>query len=95
MFVADSQESRFEANLESMKNLEDALREHGLNIDTIPYVLQLNKRDLPTSMATDALRNALLRNGEPVFEAVATEGVGVFDTLKAVAKLILARLKGG
>src|SRR5258705_9958099 len=48
VFVADSQESRLEANIESLQNMQDALKQHGLDIATIPYVLQLNKRDLPT-----------------------------------------------
>ena len=93
VFVADSQESRLEANIESMQNMQDALKQHGLDIATIPYVLQLNKRDLPTSLPSDDLKNELVMNGEPVYEAVATTGVGVHDTLKAVARLVLTRLK--
>jgi len=94
VFVADSQESRLEANIESLQNMQDALKQHRLDIATIPYVLQLNKRDLPTSLSLDELRSQLCLNGEPVYEAVATTGVGVYDTLKAVARLVLTRLKG-
>jgi signal recognition particle receptor subunit beta len=93
VFVADSQESRMEANVESLQNLEDALPEHGLRLDTIPYVLQFNKRDLPSAVPVPDMRNELLYKGEPTFEAVAVEGVGVFETLKSVARDILARLK--
>ena len=52
-FVADSQEERLDANLETMENLQEHLKEHNLNFDTIPYVLQLNKRDLPNAMSID------------------------------------------
>ncbi len=61
----------------------------------IPYVLQLNKRDLPNVISMDELKRELMRKGEPVFEAVAYKGVGVFDTLKAVAKQVLVELKKG
>jgi len=93
VFVADSQRERMEANIESIRNLEQNLREHGLDLKTIPYALQFNKRDLPTSMAVDELYRTLNFKREPTFEAVAPQGVGVFDTLKAVAKLILIELR--
>lgn len=93
IFVADSQESRFDANIESIENLRENLKTHGYDIKTVPYVLQLNKRDLPTSMPVKDLVDALQVKGEPVFEAVALTGVGVFDTLKAVAKMVLLNLK--
>jgi signal recognition particle receptor subunit beta len=59
----------------------------------LPYVLQLNKRDLPNTVSTDDLKAELLRKNEPVFEAVASRGQGVFDTLKAVAKQVLLELR--
>lgn len=93
VFVADSQEERIDANLESLSNLADNLKEHGFDINKIPYVLQLNKRDLPNSMPVEELKKQLLVKGEPVFEAVATEGTGVLNTLKAVARQVLFELK--
>jgi signal recognition particle receptor subunit beta len=93
VFVADSQRERMEANIESIRNLEENLREHGLDLKTLPYALQFNKRDLPTAVAVDEMYRILNYKREPTFEGVATSGVGVFDTLKAVAKLILIELK--
>jgi signal recognition particle receptor subunit beta len=93
VFVADSQVSRVDANLESRQNLEETLRQHNLDLKTIPYVLQLNKRDLPRIVPSDELRRQLQFKDEPVIEAVASDGTGVFDTLKALARQILARLK--
>ena len=93
VFVADSQRERMEANIESIRNLESNLKEHGLDLKTIPYALQFNKRDLPTAMGPDELYRTLNYKREPTFEAVAPQGVGVFDTLKAVAKLILIELR--
>ncbi len=94
-FVADSQAPRFEANMESMRNLLLNLKENGLDFQSIPYVLQLNKRDLPTAMPREELERALRVKGEPVFEAIAPQGVGVMDTLKALAKQALTRLRAG
>jgi signal recognition particle receptor subunit beta len=93
VFVADSQEERLDANLETLDNLREHLRDHNLNFDTIPYVLQLNKRDLPNVLPVDELQKQLSVKGEPSMEAVAVTGQGVFDTLKEVAKLVLADLK--
>jgi signal recognition particle receptor subunit beta len=93
VFVADSQTERMEANIESIRNLEVNLQEHGLDLATVPYALQFNKRDLPTAMAVDEMYRILNYKREPTFEAVATTGVGVFDTLKAVAKQILIELR--
>lgn len=95
VFVADSQEERMDANLESLYNLEENLQTQGYNLMDIPYVLQLNKRDLPNVMPSDELTAELQRKGEPVFEATASQGVGVFDTLKAVAKQVLTELRKG
>jgi mutual gliding-motility protein MglA len=93
VFVADSQEARLEANVESIRNLDKNLKEQGYDIAVIPYVLQFNKRDLPTAVATDEMYRQLNIKGEPTFEATATTGVGVFDTLKAVARQVLMELK--
>jgi signal recognition particle receptor subunit beta len=91
--VADSQIERLDANIESINNLQENLREHGYDLETIPYVLQLNKRDLKNIIPADDLARKLRVKNEPVLEAVATEGKGVFQCLKAVAKLILIDLR--
>ena len=93
VFVADSQEERLDANLETLDNLREHLKDHNLDFNSIPYVLQLNKRDLPNTLPADDLIKHLAVKGEPVVEAVAFRGKGVFDTLKEVAKLVLAELK--
>jgi signal recognition particle receptor subunit beta len=95
VFVADSQIERMEANLESLENLRVNLREQGYDLDRIPYVVQYNKRDLPNVATVDELRRMLNPRNVPEFQAVAPTGVGVFDTLKAVAKLVLTELKRG
>ena len=92
IFVADSQEARMEANIESLQNLEKNLKEHGFDLTTIPYVLQLNKRDLPNVAPVDEMKRLLVKKNEPMFEAVASKGTGVFETLKGVAKLVLSEL---
>ena len=93
VFVADSQEMRMEANAESLQNLDRNLKEQGYDLRTVPFVLQFNKRDLPTALSLDEMYRLLNYKGEPTFEAVAMNGTGVFDTLKAVAKLVLTELK--
>ncbi len=95
VFVADSQIERMEANLESVENLRTNLGEQGYDLNRIPYVVQYNKRDLPNVATVDELRRLLNPRGVLDFEAVAPTGVGVFDTLKAVAKLVLTELKRG
>jgi len=92
-FVADSQEARMDANSESLRNLDDNLRENGFDLKAIPYVLQLNKRDLPSAVSVDEMYRVLNLKGEPTFEAIATQGMGVFETLKAVAKQVLYELR--
>lgn len=95
VFVADSQEERMDANLEALENLQENLKEHGYDFKNIPYVLQLNKRDLPTALPVADLSRELVRRNEPVFEAVAFKGQGVFETLKEVARQVLVELKKG
>ena len=93
VFVADSQEERLDANLESLANLDQNLKEHGFDLGKVPYVLQLNKRDLPNAMPVAQLSRLLLTRGEPVFEAVAIKGEGILETLKAVARQVLVELR--
>ncbi|PYV43494.1 MAG: gliding-motility protein MglA [Acidobacteria bacterium] len=95
IFVADSQVERMDANIESVSNLEQNLKLQGYDLMKIPYTLQLNKRDLPNVASVDDMKRELMRKGEPVLEAVASTGIGVFDTLKAVAKQVLIELKKG
>ncbi|WP_242344399.1 GTP-binding protein [Anaeromyxobacter terrae] len=95
VFVADSQIERMEANLESVENLRVNLGEQGYDLDKIPYVVQYNKRDLPNVATVDELRRLINPRSVPEYQAVAPTGVGVFDTLKAVAKLVLTELKKG
>jgi signal recognition particle receptor subunit beta len=93
IFVADSQEARMEANVESIRNLDKNLREQGYDIATIPYVVQFNKRDLAAAVPVDDMYRRLNIKGEPTFEAVATTGRGVFDTLRASARQVLTDLR--
>jgi signal recognition particle receptor subunit beta len=95
VFVADSQEERMDANVESLDNLRGNLKEQGYDLDKLPYVVQYNKRDLSNILTIEELRRELNPTGVPEFEACAMTGEGVFETLKAVAKLILIDLKKG
>jgi signal recognition particle receptor subunit beta len=89
IFVADSQWNRMQANVEMIRNMEQNLREMGFNPRTMPLVLQCNKRDLPSIAPVSLIRQQLGCNGAPSFESVATEGTGVFDTLKAIINLVV------
>ncbi len=82
-----------DANVESISNLAQNLKEHGFDINKIPYVLQLNKRDMPNAMPVEELKQQLSIKGEPVIEAVAPQGIGVLTTLKAVARQVLVELR--
>lgn len=93
VFVADSQEARMDANVEAIANLRRNLKDQGYDLATMPYALQLNKRDLPSAIALAELVEALRVKDEPLFEAVATKGAGVFETLKSIIKLVLKDLK--
>jgi signal recognition particle receptor subunit beta len=95
VFVGDSQVERMEANIESLDNLRQNLLEQGYDLDKLPYVVQFNKRDLANSAPMEELTEVLNPTGVPQFEAVATKGTGVFDTLKAVAKQVLTELRRG
>ncbi len=93
VFVADSQEARMEANLESIENLEYNLKEHNINFATIPLVMQYNKRDLPNAVSVSDLDKALNTRKVPYFEGVASTGKGVFESLKEIAKSVILDLK--
>lgn len=95
VFVADSQVDRLDANLESAENLRINLAEQGYDLDKIPYVIQYNKRDLPNIVPTEELSRLINYRGVPEFNAIAPTGTGVFETLKAVAKQVLAEMKKG
>jgi signal recognition particle receptor subunit beta len=95
VFVADSQIERMEANLESMENLRVNLSEQGYDLKTVPYVMQFNKRDLPNAASVEELHRLLNTEGIAEYQAIASTGWGVFDTLKAIAKLVLQELRKG
>jgi mutual gliding-motility protein MglA len=95
IFVADSQVERMEANQESIENLQTNLAEQGYALERLPFVIQYNKRDLPNVASSEELRELLNKSKVPDFDAVARTGIGVFDTLKAVAKLVLTELRKG
>lgn len=95
VFVADSQEERLDANIESLENLKDNLEEQGYDLEKLPFVIQYNKRDLPNQSPLEELQELLNPDQVPEFEACALTGEGVFETLKAVAKQILIELKKG
>ncbi len=92
VFVADSQENMLEANLDSFRNLEDNLAAHGLSLAETPHVLQFNKQDLPAVLPVDVLNEKLNKHNAPFYEAIATTGVGVQETLRHITKLVLLRL---
>lgn len=92
VFVADSQAERMDANIAAMENLYENLVDYGYEPQRVPIVLQWNKRDLPNVVPSGELRTQLNPSGLPEFEAIAVDGTGVFDTLKAVSKRVLKSL---
>lgn len=95
VFVADSQAERMDENTEALRNLEKNLELQGYSIREVPLVMQYNKRDLPSALPLADLRNNLNFYNAPEFEACASEGRGVMESLKTVSKSILNVLKGG
>ena len=95
VLVADSREERTDANLEALENLLEHLKAHRQDFAKLPYVLQLNKRDLPEALPVEDLRRLLQRKDEPVMEAVASRGVGVFETLREIGRRVLAEVRRG
>lgn len=92
VFVADSQATRAEANIESMHNLYENLETYGYDLQTIPFAIQYNKRDMPNILSTEELRAQINPMGVPDFEGIAIEGRGVFETLSCVSKLVVKSL---
>ncbi|HXH76654.1 MAG TPA: ADP-ribosylation factor-like protein [Bacteriovoracaceae bacterium] len=95
VFVADSQVERMESNLESFRGLEKNLVDQGYDLAKVPMVMQWNKRDLPNIVPVEDLQFQLNKRKLPAFEAVATSGQGVFETLKMISKSVLLNIKGG
>lgn len=93
VFVADSQTPMLDANKESLQNLDDNLRELGLDIRQIPMVFQWNKRDLRNVIPIEQLESALNPRLQPSFQSVASDGTGVFETLRGITKLALGHIK--
>ena len=92
VFVADSSPDKMAENRESLTNLENNLKSYGLDIKSIPWVIQFNKRDLPNALSIDQMNQELNRYKVPVFEAQAANGVGVFETLRGVSKILLSKI---
>jgi len=93
VFVADSQIERYDENIESFENMIDNLQTYNLSIEKMPLVVQYNKRDLPNITSVDELQKILnAQNKWSYFEAVASQGIGVFETLKEVCKKVLMTL---
>lgn len=89
VFVADSQPDRINENIETWKNLQKNLKELGQNLSTFPVIFQFNKRDVPNALSLDSLRTALNCNGHPQYEAVAVQGIGVYETLRPAIKTVM------
>jgi small GTP-binding protein len=94
VFVADSQVRQLDENVESLQNLQANVLEHGIDVRTLPMVLQYNKQDLPSELilAPAELDEALNFRELPAFPADALHGAGVFETLKAISGSVLRRL---
>ncbi len=92
VFVADSRRGKMDENLESLSNLMENLEEYGMNVNTLPLVMQYNKRDLPDVYAVEELEEKLNHLNTPHYEAVAVTGEGVFPTLKKLSQMVLENL---
>ncbi len=89
VFVADSAPDKMQENLESFQNLEENLAEYGYKRESVPIILQYNKRDLPNALPVEEINRQFNRYNLPVTEAVANKGVGVFDALKLIGKIVI------
>jgi hypothetical protein len=93
VFVADSQPHRMEANIETLLDLENNLKQDGQSLEKFPWVIQFNKRDLPGVDSVEKLQKKLNFFNVPSFEAVAVKGDGVFNTLKSVINGVVAHVQ--
>jgi len=93
VFVADSSRGKMDENIESLQNLEENLNELNLTLDSIPWVIQYNKRDLPDAMPIQELEQKLNLLSVPFFEAVATSGEGIYETFQGIARLLYSELQ--
>lgn len=91
IFVADSQHERRDDDVDSLNNLKENLATFNLKLEETSYVMQYNKRDLPNIMTVAEMEELLNPQGQPYFEAVATQGIGVFETLKEIAKMVIRK----
>ena len=94
VFVADSQAERMEANIESFEGLEKSLDKQGYDLNKLPLVFQYNKRDLPEAVSIRELEATFNPMKRQYFEAVASRGQGVMETLQAVSQAVIKELKG-
>jgi signal recognition particle receptor subunit beta len=92
VFVVDSQAEKFEENVQSIAELDMNMRRIGKELNNFPFVIQWNKRDMPSALPVAVLERYLNRLHVPSFEAVASEGRGVFATLRAISKSVMAYL---
>ena len=92
VFVADSKRGKMDENVESLENLKENLKDLGLTLDKVPWVIQYNKRDLSDIYSLEELEAVLNPNRAPAYEGVASTGVGVVETFKGISRLLLRRL---
>lgn len=92
VFVSDSQRARMDANIDSYLNLEENLLEYNIALKDLPHVIQYNKRDVANAVPLEEMRKEINRYGVPDFEAVATEGKGVLETLNKIVRLVLDKV---
>ena len=92
VFVVDSQAEKFEENVQSIAELEINMRRIGKDLGNFPFIMQWNKRDVPSALPVNVLERYLNRRRVPGFEAIASNGKGVFATLRAISKNVMAQL---
>ncbi|MCS7244651.1 MAG: ADP-ribosylation factor-like protein [candidate division WOR-3 bacterium] len=92
VFVADSSPERRESNIQIMQELIETLEEQGISLNSIPLVIQYNKRDIPNAMSIDIMNADINHLNNPYFEAIASQEKGVFETLDAIVKLVIKKL---